>query len=479
MKKIKELEKYTIQDKKKLLEVQKETVDSFKQFFGDYEVIFETVEELEKKFNLFFKWRNEEWIVPEKNKTSEQLWKEQGNDPIKLKPFKLKDKFSKDMKKFGLIVDSIHGIVIVPFYGHLKEFFAGDYKKVPDYWDFFYKVIAETDKFIPSFVLRNIILKNKEKALKIFKEGYKNVKTFDEIFDLLSEFREDWDDGPQQRNYLIDSEKAGYKKEQLKEVKTSMKEFELAWKEFFKDKSKPQTDEEDRKQQEEFHHWYNNVRKQGDTGKTPVEMGQRIMNFEWDEDYSEDIDFEEEDILEAKLCKVTLIEKISILAGISFPDEDEKAFEKFQEENKKEIEIMQSEIDFNRAFQAWFLLEYRLPNGKTPMEFVFSRRDLDKLFSKKEISMIGNLLAHIQSLFEIKKISKNKKNYTIENVLDNKSYIIKTIDFPAKLNMGDLISATIVQKLEGDYFFYGNVATYSKKEGQRMKNFMLKEIGKL
>jgi hypothetical protein len=46
-----------------------------------------------------------------------------------------------------------------------------------------------------------------------------------------------------------------------------LKEFEMAWQEYFKDKPKPKNDEEERKEQEEFHHWYNYVRKQSDTGK--------------------------------------------------------------------------------------------------------------------------------------------------------------------------------------------------------------------
>ena len=83
----------------------------------------------------------------------------------------------------------------------------------------------------------------------------------------------------------------------------SMEEFELVWQEFFKDKPEPKNDEEDRMQQEEFYHWYNYVRKQSDTGKTPAEMYSetygkeppknptevsRMMNFEWDEDYAEE-----------------------------------------------------------------------------------------------------------------------------------------------------------------------------------------------
>jgi len=82
-----------------------------------------------------------------------------------------------------------------------------------------------------------------------------------------------------------------------------MKEFEMAWQEFFKDKPEPENDEEERKEQEEFHHWYNYVRKQSDTGKTPAEMYKevygkeplenptevsRMMNFGWD-DYEEEL----------------------------------------------------------------------------------------------------------------------------------------------------------------------------------------------
>jgi len=93
------------------------------------------------------------------------------------------------------------------------------------------------------------------------------------------------------------------KKELEKEGKRSVNEAMLAWNEFFKDKPEPKNDEDDRKQQEEFYHWYNYERKQSDTGKTPAEMYKelygeeppknfpisadkpsRIMNFEWEED---------------------------------------------------------------------------------------------------------------------------------------------------------------------------------------------------
>lgn len=101
-----------------------------------------------------------------------------------------------------------------------------------------------------------------------------------------------------------------------KEGLRSIEEFEKAWNEFFKGKSEPKSEEEDRKQQEEFYQWYNYVRKQSDTGKTPAEMYReiygkeapknlpidsteqsRMMNFNWDEDYTEEEDEEDERIL--------------------------------------------------------------------------------------------------------------------------------------------------------------------------------------
>lgn len=81
-----------------------------------------------------------------------------------------------------------------------------------------------------------------------------------------------------------------------------MKEFEMAWKEYFSNKPKPKNEKEEKKEMEEFMDWYNNIRKQSDTGKTPSEMYEeiygkdhpksplnisRMTNFEWDEDYKE------------------------------------------------------------------------------------------------------------------------------------------------------------------------------------------------
>ena len=153
----------------------------------------------------------------------------------------------------------------------------------------------------------------------------------------------------------------------------AMREFDMGWKEYFKSKPKPKNDEEEKKQLEEFHYWYNNVRKQSDTGKTPAEMYKeiygkeplknptevsRMMNFEWDEDYNEDqliIDEavrEADEIFEKEIWRETKEEmkelnrkeacksmfSLGFLAYMKLMDEQVENFEKKAKQNPKEFD---------------------------------------------------------------------------------------------------------------------------------------------
>ncbi len=106
------------------------------------------------------------------------------------------------------------------------------------------------------------------------------------------------------------------------EEKKGVREFDIAWTEFFKDKPEPKTDEEGMKEQEEFCHWYNNVRKQTDTEMTPVEMGDRIMEFRRDDD--RDVTLKEllvpetEEIMKLKVLRD---EAMDAYADVTFPIE--------------------------------------------------------------------------------------------------------------------------------------------------------------
>ncbi|HLC85633.1 MAG TPA: hypothetical protein VJH22_07630 [Candidatus Nanoarchaeia archaeon] len=55
-------------------------------------------------------------------------------------------------------------------------------------------------------------------------------------------------------------------------IPPAIREYRMALEEYFKGKSKPKDEKESKNQMEGFMYWYNNVRKQSDTGKTPAEM---------------------------------------------------------------------------------------------------------------------------------------------------------------------------------------------------------------
>ena len=84
----------------------------------------------------------------------------------------------------------------------------------------------------------------------------------------------------------------------MEDESQAVKEYRQAFDEFFKDKPKPKDKEESKKMLDEFFHWYNNERKQSDTGKTPAEMYKEIYGKEAPEptDLTDDEDFSEEEI---------------------------------------------------------------------------------------------------------------------------------------------------------------------------------------
>ncbi|MBI2106073.1 hypothetical protein HYT56_04520 [Candidatus Woesearchaeota archaeon] len=174
-----------------------------------------------------------------------------------------------------------------------------------------------------------------------------------------------------------------------------------------------------------------------------------------------------------KPWETELIEKIKDVINSCFPEAEEKALKQFKKEKAEEIPLMQSKVDFVRGFQGWFLLKYLIKGKFTPMEFI-SGNPAD-YFTKRELHMVDNFLNNEESFYEIVSISEDKKDFTIKNIANSKIILVKTINFPAKLKAGEYISAIPVQKLDGDYFFYGNVACYSKENGNSIKKIFLEE----
>lgn len=175
----------------------------------------------------------------------------------------------------------------------------------------------------------------------------------------------------------------------------------------------------------------------------------------------------------AKPIEVTVIEKVFDFVVHTFPKELKKASKEFKKSD--EAEAAKDERTYERGLLSWFLLERKTNLGLTPMELAYLC-PLD-CFTNRDRRIIKNFIEHTISLFEVKKI--HNKDYLLENVIDKKEHLVNTIDFPDIVKEGEFIRALIVKKLEGGYFFHGNVLTYTKQDGLEIRDFLLKNIKKI
>ena len=207
-------------------------------------------------------------------------------------------------------------------------------------------------------------------------------------------------------------------KELKEKLKKSIDEHELAWQEFFKDKPTPKNDDEQRQEIIEFGFWYNNVRPQTDTGKTPAQMGERILEYGEDnyEEYQRQL--EVQDILQLiadekfkealKECDSTL--KFETLEGLKKPNEAKIVLEKC------------IKLDPENP-----LVHYHLAgNLVTQKNFVAALKEIEQSVQKDEKNFEYLILkAQILSLMdnasfiEVLKKAKSADNDRLENFLDN------------------------------------------------------------
>lgn len=171
-----------------------------------------------------------------------------------------------------------------------------------------------------------------------------------------------------------------------------------------------------------------------------------------------------------KQLEVEVINKVVDFVMHMHPDETKRALKEY--DSSQEAKITKDDRSYQRGFLSWFLLQKRLRNEITPIELAYLF-PLD-YFTKKEKLIIKNFMNSINSLFQVKDISGNKKDFILVNMWDRKKYKVKTIDFPDILKKKDYIRALIVKKVEGDYFFYGNVWTYEENDALSIKEEFIK-----
>lgn len=169
-----------------------------------------------------------------------------------------------------------------------------------------------------------------------------------------------------------------------------------------------------------------------------------------------------------------VIGKVRGMIDYLYPKMEKEKREEFIHENPEIFKLSKRKTDFRQGFHSWFLLKFEFPNGATAMEMADSF-PMD-FFNKEDKTIIKNFLKYKESLFEIIKISEDKKEYTLIDISDNKEYLVKTIDLPAKLKEKEIIQTIIVKNLNKDYFFYGLVISFTMYEKKGFIKEVLDEI---
>jgi hypothetical protein len=99
-------------------------------------------------------------------------------------------------------------------------------------------------------------------------------------------------------------------------------------------------------------------------------------------------------------------------------------------------------------------------------------------FTEEEKNIIDNFFQWRESFFEIKKILDNKRDFLVLDLVTGQECIVETIKLDKPFNVGDVLSSIIIRKLNGNYFFYGNIGIY-KGEGAKEMKKEIKKIGTL
>ena len=175
-----------------------------------------------------------------------------------------------------------------------------------------------------------------------------------------------------------------------------------------------------------------------------------------------------------KAWEAELIGKIRSMIEHMYPGSEEELREVYVYENEDKMKITKRKSDFRLGFHAWFLLKHEFPSGATAMEMTNSL-PMD-YFNEKEKKMIKNFLNYKESLFEILKISNDKKDYTIKDLADKKVYVVKTIDLPEGFKEKEFIQVIIVKNMEGNHFFYGTVMSFDIWNKKEFVNEILNEF---
>lgn len=174
------------------------------------------------------------------------------------------------------------------------------------------------------------------------------------------------------------------------------------------------------------------------------------------------------------LFEEKLLSKLLNAIAKHFPKLEEKAAIDFEKEIKKYHKGIDNSKILLFLFVRWFLLQYKVGNYFTLIDFLSTNPDLQ--FLPREMESIRNIQEFKESLFIVKEISAEGKIIKIKSLIDRKDYQIIMVK-PFKMNIKEkVILATIVKRINGDLFFFGPVLSYIKEEADKIKKeFFIKK----
>ncbi len=177
----------------------------FIEHFHCYDPEFGSMKEAFEANMKFMEWFNQ------------QSAKELGTEPPKT-IFQVPE-VEEEFERVGLVCTEA-GICTVPNYGYIKDIISGHYKKVLEWEDILYTVI-EDEEFVPSGILKKLMLDNKDSCVKAFSKAYDDIRNFDDVLELVRDYREDFDRKELPR--VVSAENAGKPSEEPSKEKFSLK----------------------------------------------------------------------------------------------------------------------------------------------------------------------------------------------------------------------------------------------------------------
>lgn len=164
----------------------------FVEYFKSSEIEFRNSKKLNEAMKNFTETMNR-FVKSDLSLALEELLNKDLSEKFKAEEmdsgmFEYSDSSFRKNERIGLVFSK--WINVVPYYGYLKDMLAGKLKEVPDYEELLISVVKD-GMYIPGYLLKDLIEKNKKTCIKAFKGVFPWVRNLDDIMSILEVYRSD------------------------------------------------------------------------------------------------------------------------------------------------------------------------------------------------------------------------------------------------------------------------------------------------